>query len=171
MEIIRFDTVLKPSGKEYEKVCLWNRFVRTKLEAILTCLPGIISIVLFCMGVQDYFAIIIYAVLIVYPFFIFWQFKGEIRYHLKHREPTESAPCVMTFMPNGILAEVKDYDFIAQYNWSDFTTIYNRLGYYMMFNGNKLVVMVKKEDIPEHLREAAKQYINDSVDHNTCAMR
>lgn len=171
MEIIRFESVLKPSGKEYERVCMWNRFVRTKLEAILTCIPAIISIVLFILGYRDIFAIIIYAVLIVYPFFIVYQFKSEISYHLKHREPTEAAPCIFTFMPNGILAEIKEYEFITQYNWQDFTTIYDRLGYYMMFNKNKLVVMIKKDDIPEHMRENAYQYINENIDHNTCVIK
>ena len=171
MEIIRFESKLKPSGKEYEKVCMWNRFVRNKTEAILTCIPAVISIVLLILGYHDAFLVIIYAVLIVYPFFILWQFKSEINYRLKHREPTEDAPCVFTFMPNGILAEIKDYDFITQYNWSDFTTVYNRLGYYMMYQKSKMIVMIKQSDIPEHLRDAARQYITDSIDHNRCAMK
>lgn len=171
MEIIRFNTVLKPSGDEYAKVCMWNRFVRTKLEAILTCLPAIISIIAFVMGYRDMFLIIIYAVLIVYPFFIVWQFKGEIRYRLKHREATEDAPCVMTFMENGILAEIKEHDFIEQYRWDEFTTVYDKLGYYMMFNKNKMVVMVNKQHVPEHLREAARTYISQHIDRNKCVMK
>lgn len=171
MEIIRFESRLKPSGKEYEKVCMWNRFVRSKTEAILTCLPAIASIILFVIGYRDPFLIIIYAVLIVYPFFIVWQFKSEIAYRLKHREATEDAPCIITFMPNGILAEIKELDFIAQYNWSEFTTIYERMGYYMMYNKNKMIVMIKKDDIPESMRKTAHQYIIDNIDHNTCAMK
>lgn len=171
MEIIRFESVLKPSGDEYRKVCMWNRFVRTKKEAVLSCLPGLLSIVLLCMGYRDPFFIIVYAVLLVYPFFIYNQFKGEISYRLKHREPTESAPCVFTFMPNGILAEIHDYNFITQYRWDEFTTIYDKMGYYMMYNKNQMVVMIKKADIPEHLRDAALQYISDNIDRNKCVIK
>lgn len=170
MEIIRFDSVLKPKGKEFEKICIWNRFFRTKVELILTLLPAIASIVLMFFYLDIYVGVV-YAVFIAYPVFIFSQFKSDIHYKLKHRDASEDAPCVITFMENGILAEVHELNFIEQYSWLDFTTIYEKFGYYMMYNKNKLVVMVKKDDIPEHLRDAAREYINSHIDHNKCVFK
>lgn len=171
MEIIRFESVLKPSGEEYQKVCMWNRFIRTRKELVLSILPGLASIVLLFMGYWDPFFVILYAAFLAYPFFIYRQFKSEIRYHLNHREATESAPCVFTFMPNGILAEIREHQFIAQYRWDEFTTIYDKMGYYMMYNGSQMVVMLKKADIPEHLQGAALQYISDNIDRNKCLFK
>ncbi|MGN0407662.1 MAG: YcxB family protein [Bacteroides sp.] len=171
MDIIRFNTTLKASGKEYARIVYWNRFWRNKTELILTCLPAAASIVLFCLGLRSSFMLIIYVILCAYPFFIFSQCKSSIKYHLKNRDASESAPCEITLMPSGILAEIKDYNLQYTYNWNDFTTIYDTLGYYMMFNKGTMIVMIRKADIPDTQQTAFVDYVFEHVDQNKCLIK
>ena len=46
MDIIKFNTTLKASGKDYFKIVFWNRFIRNPIELILSWLPAVISLVL-----------------------------------------------------------------------------------------------------------------------------
>ena len=39
MDIIKFNTTLKASGKDYFKIVFWNRFIRNPIELILSWLP------------------------------------------------------------------------------------------------------------------------------------
>lgn len=171
MDIIRFNTTLKASGREYAKIVYWNRFWRNKTELILSCLPAAISIVLFCLGYRTSFLLIIYVIVCAYPFFIFSQCKSNINYHLKHRDESESAPCEITLMPDGILAEIKDFDIQYTYSWDDMTTIYDKLGYYMMFNKGQMIVMIRKDDIPDAMKEPFKDYLFKYVDQNKCLIK
>ena len=61
MDYIKYETTLKASGKEYEKIVFWNRFIRNPVELILTWLPAVISIVLICMGYLSTYIAVIYA--------------------------------------------------------------------------------------------------------------
>lgn len=171
MDIIRFNTTLKASGKEYANIVYWNRFWRNKTELILSCLPGIVSIVLFCLGFRSSFLMIIYIIFCAYPFFIFSQCKSNIKYHLKNRDASESAPCEITLMPTGILAEIKDFELLHTYNWEDFTTIYDKLGYYMMFNKGTMIVMIRKADIPDNMKTAFVDYMFEHVNQNKCLIK
>ena len=36
MDIIKFNTTLKASGKDYFKIVFWNRFIRNPIELILS---------------------------------------------------------------------------------------------------------------------------------------
>lgn len=171
MDIIRFNTTLKASGKEYANIVYWNRFWRNKTELILSCLPGIVSIVLFCLGFRSSFLMIIYIIFCAYPFFIFSQCKSNIKYHLKNRDASESAQCEITLMPTGILAEIKDFELLHTYNWEDFTTIYDKLGYYMMFNKGTMIVMIRKADIPDNMKTAFVDYMFEHVNQNKCLIK
>lgn len=71
-------------------------------------------------------------------------------------------------MENGILAEITEFNIITNYDWNEFTTIYNKFGYYMMFNKGKMVVMLRQADMSEEQREAAGDYIKKNVDMNKC---
>ena len=44
MDIIKFNTTLKASGKDYFKIVFWNRFIRNPIELILSWLPAVISL-------------------------------------------------------------------------------------------------------------------------------
>ena len=46
MDIIKFNTTLKASGKDYFKIVFWNRFIRNPIELILSWLPAVISHIL-----------------------------------------------------------------------------------------------------------------------------
>ena len=45
MDIIKFNTTLKASGKDYFKIVFWNRLIRNPIELILSWLPAVISLV------------------------------------------------------------------------------------------------------------------------------
>lgn len=171
MDIIRFNTRLKADGKEYSRIVYWNRFWRNKTELILSCIPAIASIVLFACGFRSSFLMIVYVIFCAYPFFIFSQCKSSISYHLEHRDASESAPCEITLMPTGILAEIKDFNISYTYNWDEFTTIYDKLGYYMMFNKGRMIVMIRKADIPEEFKKPFIDYIFEHADQNKCLIK
>lgn len=169
MDFIKYDTTLKASGKEYEKIVFWNRFIRNPIELILTWLPAIASIVLISMGFISSYIAVLYAACWCYPLYIFFfQFKNSVSYHLKHRDPSEAAPCTITLMENGILAEIPEYDIITNYDWNEFTTIYNKFGYYMMFNKGKMIVMLRQADMSEAQKNQVGDYIKKNIDMNKC---
>ena len=171
MDVIRFHTKLKAEGKEYARIVFWNRFWRNKTELILTLLPAVICIILFCLGFNNTYLLILYVVVIAYPFMIYSQCKGNIRYHLKNRDASESASCEMTLMETGILAEIPEFAMTYNYHWSDFTTIYDVLGFYMMFQKGKMIVMLRKADIPEELADSVRNYIFEHVNQNECLVK
>lgn len=76
MDIIKFNTTLKASGKDYFKIVFWNRFIRNPIELILSWLPAVISLVLLCLHYYSSFLLILYAVCWFYPIYIFgYQFS------------------------------------------------------------------------------------------------
>ena len=82
MDFIKYDTTLKASGKEYEKIVFWNRFIRNPIELILTWLPAIASIVLISMGFISSYIAVLYAACWCYPLYIFFfQFKPFIPFY------------------------------------------------------------------------------------------
>ena len=165
MDYIKYKTTLKASGDEYKKIVFWNRFVRNPVETILTWTPAVITIVLIVLGFLNTYLAVIYAACWAYPIYIFFfQFKSSVNYHLKNREASESAPCTITLMDSGILAEIPDYDKTLNYEWDSFTTIYKKFGYYMLFENSKMTVMLREADIPENQRNAASDFIKSHVD-------
>lgn len=169
MEFIKYETTLKASGSEYKKIVFWNRFLRNPLELILTLTPAVISIVLICMQFFNTYFALFYTAAFCYPIYIFiFQFNNNVSYHLKHRDPAESAPCTMTIMESCILAEIPEHETSHSYNWDDFTTIYFKYGYYMMFNGSTMEVMLRKADMSRKQQDAISGYIKEHIDMNKC---
>jgi hypothetical protein len=169
MDIIKYDTKLKAAGKEYKKIVFWNRFIRNPIELILTIAPSIASIVCMVLGYINTYLAVIYAACFCYMLYIFLiQFKNSVNYHLKHRDPAEDAPCSITLMETGILAVIPEYDVTENYPWEDFTTIYDKFGYYMMFEKGKMLVMLRKADIPESMIQEVPKCIKKYVDMNKC---
>lgn len=169
MEYIKYDTTLKASGKEYTRIVFWNRFIRNPIELILTWSPAVFSVVMMALGYLTTYLAVIYAACWCYPLYIFiFQFRNNVSYHLKHRDPSESAPCTVTLMESGILAEIPEYGVTHNYNWDDFTTIYNKFGYYMMFQKGKMIVMLRQADMPEEERREAPDFIKRNVNMNEC---
>ncbi len=169
MEFIKYETTLKASGSEYKKIVFWNRFLRNPLELILTLTPAVISIVLICMQFFNTYFALFYTAAFCYPIYIFvFQFNNNVSYHLKHRDPAESAPCTMTVMESCILAEIPEHETSHSYNWDDFTTIYFKYGYYMMFNGSAMEVMLRKADMSRKQQDAISGYIKEHIDMNKC---
>ncbi len=169
MDFIQYDTTLKASGKEYSRIVFWNRFLRNPAELILTCLPAAVTLILIYFGLFSTYLAVIYAACWCYPIYIFgFQFKNSIRYHLKHRDPSEQAPCRITMTNKGILAEIPEYSLSYNYSWNDFTAIYNKFGYYMMFQKGKMLVMLRQQDMSEKQRGAALDFIKNNVNMNQC---
>ena len=169
MDFIRYNTTLKASGKEYKKIVFWNRFLRNPAELILSWLPAVISIILICMKMFNTYLAFFYAASFCYPLYIFLiQFKNSVNYHLKHRDPSESAPCTMTLTENSIMAEIPEYELIHTYVWNDFTTAYDKYGYYMFFKENKMIVMLRKADMSSEQLAEAPAYIKRNLNLNKC---
>ena len=149
MDYIKYETTLKASGREYSKIVFWNRFIRNPIELILTWLPAAITIVCIALGCFSSYLAVIYAACWCYPIYIFgFQFKSSVNYHLKNRDASESAPCTITLMESGILAEIPEFELTYNYSWDDFTTIYDKFGYYMFFEKGKMTVMLRQADMP-----------------------
>lgn len=169
MDNIKYSSTLKAEGDEYKKIVFWNRFIRNPIETILTWLPAAATIVFIALGYLNTYLAVIYAACWAYPIYIFFfQFKSSVNYHLKNRDPSESSPCTITLLDNGILAEIADFDKTIIYEWDAFTTIYKKFGYYMMFEKSKMTVMLREADIPEELRAPAAEFIKTHVDMNKC---
>lgn len=171
MNNIKYKSTFKADGKQYERIVFWNRFLRNKTELILSFLPAVISTILLVKGYRSTFAMIIYCICIVYPFIAYRQFKSAVAYHLKHRDQSESAPCEFTLMDSGILCEFTDSEDKKIYKWEDFTTVYDKLGYYMCFNKGNMLVMLNKSDIPADLSSKVYEYIDSHIDHNKCLIK
>lgn len=171
MDYIKFHSKFKADGKQYEQIVFWNRFIRTKIETILTLLPVIICIFFFANGYRSTFLMIVYCIFFVYPFFAYRQFKSAVSYHLKNRDKSESAPCSFTLMDSAILCEFDDSDEKRIFKWEDFTTVYNKLGYYLFFQKNDMLVMLNQKDIPKELSKQVWDYINSHIDHNKCIIK
>ncbi len=169
MDTIKYNTKLKACGDEYRKIVFWNRFIRNPIETILSLVPAVLSIILMCMGIFNIFMICVYAACFAYPIYIFsFQFRNSVNYHLKHRDPSEEAPCTITLMDSGIMADIPDYDITSTYEWDSFTTIYLRFGYYMFFEGSKMIVMLRIADMTKEQQNAAPEYIKSHVNQNKC---
>ena len=169
MDIIKFNTTLKASGKDYFKIVFWNRFIRNPIELILSWLPAVISLVLLCLHYYSSFLLILYAVCWFYPIYIFgYQFRSSVNYHLKHRDPSEEAPCTITLMNNAIMADIPEHNLVYTYEWEQFTTVYFLYGYYMLFAGKKMIVMLNTNDMPEDIKAITGQFIKEHVDLNKC---
>ena len=169
MDIIKFNTTLKASGKDYFKIVFWNRFIRNPIELILSWLPAVISLVLLCLHYYSSFLLILYAVCWFYPIYIFgYQFRSSVNYHLKHRDPSEEAPCTITLMNNAIMADIPEHNLVYTYEWNQFTNVYNKFGYYMLFNKGRMIVMLSQKDMPDDIKAAVPAYIKSHVDRNIC---
>lgn len=152
--VIKFTSTQKPDGDEYKKITYWNRFVRVKIETILMLALAALSIACgayrLANGTMDTFWAIICIIFLFYPGLIITQFNSSIRYHLKHRDPSETAPCEFCIMENGILMDVPEHDVHSFIRYDEFTHVYtNVFGFYMMFRKNKVLVMIRHSDIPE----------------------
>lgn len=171
MDYIKFSSTYKADGRQYEKIVFWNRFIRNKTELILSLLPAVMSILLIIRGYRSTFMMIIYFIFIAYPFIAYYQFKSAVRYHLAHRDRSESAPCEFTLMDSGILCEITGADEKKIFKWDEFTTVYDRLGYYMFFNKGEMRVMLNQSDIPKESASDIRAYINSHIDHNKCLIK
>lgn len=171
MDYIKFTSTYKADGKKYEQIVFWNRFLRNKTELILTFLPVVISIYFFSQGYRSTFIMLVYFIFFVYPFLAYKQFKSSVEYHLKHRDPSEHSVCQFTLMDSGILCELQDTEEKKIFKWESFTTVYNRLNYYMFFEKDTMHVMLNQEDIPAESKDDVLKYIKDHINHNKCAIR
>lgn len=171
MNIIKYNTTLKASGKDYSRIVFWNRFIRNPIELILSWTPAAISLVLLVCGIYSSFLLILYAVCWFYPIYIFaYQFKSNVNYHLKHRDPSEDAHCIITLADNAIIADIPDHNLTYTYEWDQFTSIYNKFGYYMLFNKGRMIVMLCQKDMTDDIKSMVPSFIKEHVDRNICKL-
>lgn len=162
MNIIRFTSTLKPSGKEYKKIVYWNRFIRMKLETIILTLLFIAGIFLL-FNTKELVLLLMGGLFIVFPIIVIIQLNSSIRYHLDNRDKTESMPCEFTVMQNGILTNIYDENYSKMYKWEESTSVYDALGYYMFFNKNAMTVMINKSDVAESDKKNLRSTIKTNM--------
>lgn len=97
-----------------------------------------------------------------------YQFRSSVNYHLKHRDPSEEAPCTITLMNNAIMADIPEHNLVYTYEWNQFTNVYNKFGYYMLFNKGRMIVMLSQKDMSDDIKAAVPAYIKSHVDRNIC---
>ena len=169
--VIRFTSTQKPDGDEYKKITYWNRFIRTKIETVIMLALIVLSIgcgiYRLASGTMDTFWAILCIVFLFYPVLIITQFNSSIRYHLRHRDPSETAPCEFCLMQNGILIDVPEYDVHNLIRYDEFTHVYtNVFGFYMMFQKNKVLVMIRHSDIPAGQKDAFEDMMVAGLNNN-----
>jgi hypothetical protein len=171
MDYINISSTYKASGKQYEKIVFWNRFLRNKTELILTFLPGIAGIIAFAAGYRTTFLMILYCIFLLYPVISYRQFKSAVKYHLEHRAASEGAHCDFTLNNLGILCEIDGIEEKITFKWVDFTAVYDKLNFYMFFIKNDMQVMINQNDIPDELKAPVNEYIYNHIDHNKCIIK
>lgn len=168
MNILKFESTLKPSGKEYKKVVYWNRFIRTKKETIFLLILIAVALYILLSGTNEFVPLIIAAACIIYPIIVITQLNSSIKYHLAHRDKRETQSCTFTVMNNGILVDVPESEFTEVYKWGDMDKVYKAQGYYMFFNGNKLIVMLNIEDMPDEMKQPIRIAIIKNMTPKKC---
>lgn len=73
-------------------------------------------------------------------------------------------------MDSAILADIPDHNLVYTYEWEQFTTVYFLYGYYMLFAGKKMIVMLNTKDMPEDIKAITGQFIKEHVDLNKCKL-
>ena len=48
-------------------------------------------------------------------------------------------------MDNAIMADIPEHDLVYTYEWNQFTYVYNKFGYYMLFNKGRMIVMLNQK--------------------------
>lgn len=163
---VNFISTLKPDGDEYKKITYWNRFFRTKTESVITFGLALLAIGYavskLIAGQMTLGIALICLIVAFYPVLVITQFNSNIRYHLKHRDPCESAPCQYSLMENGILMDVEGFENAHHfYKYEEFTSIYlNVFGFFMLYKGNTPVVVLRRADIP---KDALEEFENTLV--------
>lgn len=149
MNITRFTQDYRPSGEEYEKVFMWNRFLRKKYDLLIVFSPTILCIFSIIMGYYSVPFVPIYVLFICYPLVAYFQFKLTIKKHLKNRKSKDSALCEVNIMDNGILLINNEYDIRELHKWEDIKQVYDKFGFYLIYGEKKMLALLKKDNIPD----------------------
>ncbi len=148
MKPITYTAPFKPSGKEYTKLCMWNRFIHNKLRLVVMILPVILGIYFLATTKVIYF-MPVYLVLALYPFITVIAFYFKIKKHLKFRSKADEATAQFTIMDNGILTERAEVDINKLYHWDEFDKIIDIRDFLLLYKSNRLVLVLQKEYMPE----------------------
>ena len=66
------------------------------------------------------------------------------------------------------MADIPEHNLVYTYEWNQFTNVYNKFGYYMLFNKGRMIVMLSQKDMPDDIKAAVPAYIKSHVDRNIC---
>ena len=58
------------------------------------------------------------------------------------------------------MADIPEHNLVYTYEWNQFTNVYNKFGYYMLFNKGRMIVMLSQKDMPDDIKAAVPAYIN-----------
>ena len=66
------------------------------------------------------------------------------------------------------MADIPEHNLVYTYEWEQFTTVYVKFGYYMLFNKGRMIVMLSQKDMSDDIKAAVPAYIKSHVDRNIC---
>ena len=52
------------------------------------------------------------------------------------------------------MADIPEHNLVYTYEWNQFTNVYNKFGYYMLFNKGRMIVMLSQKDMPDDMKGA-----------------
>ena len=64
------------------------------------------------------------------------------------------------------MADIPEHNLVYTYEWNQFTNVYNKFGYYMLFNKGRMIVMLSQKDMSDDIKAAVPAYIKSHVDRN-----
>lgn len=79
------------------------------------------------------------------------------------------APLLLWTLPYQLIF-LNSHNLVYTYELEQFTTVYFLYGYYMLFAGKKMIVMLNTKDMPEDIKAITGQFIKEHVDLNKCKL-
>lgn len=158
MQNMTFTAPFKPSGADYTRLCMWNRYVHNKLRLFVTLLPCVFGIYFLYKNTVPYF-IPIYILLICYPLIHVTAFYFKIKKHLRFRSKADTAMATFTIMDNGILTERPEVELNKLFHWNDFTKIIDYSNFLLLYNNAMLTLVLPKDAMTKNSPSEIRDYI------------
>lgn len=158
MDIIRFQSIYKPEGKEYVKVTLWNRFMHTKSLLLFTFLPTALALYFLLKDIHSPLWWV-FVIIMFYPVYTIAAFLIKVKHHLKLRSVLDSAPTEFTFMTNGILVDRKGAESNKLIYWKDLDFLYELKDFFLLYKNDILILVLSKKDMKDGQCDEIKKYI------------
>lgn len=161
MSVIRFTSTFKPNNKNYTKITLWNRYVRNKTVLLTSLIPTAGAVYFLYSGGGTFWWL--FVLIMFYPLYSVLGFYLKIKKHLKFRSPADIAKTEFTFMNNGLLIDRVDMQKLDMIHWEDVNVLWELKDYFLLYNRDKLVAVLAKEDMETGQADTIRSFITKHV--------